>query len=387
MVRHFFLVLLLAAWPACAQLPASATLTPADSALLHAEVATIEKLLATAPDKNALTYVMARTWASAKQWPEAVEWLQKVAQAKVGADPSRDAVFAELRGTREFEAILAAVRESTPAVTRSELAFTVAEGDLTPESMAYDPVRKLYYFGSLRKGKVVRCTKSGVCGDFAGDLGTVLGIKAHGDGLWLLSNTDRESALIHYDLVSGKLVRKYSAAGEHLFNDLVVAQAGDVFLTDTKAGAIWHLAKNSSQLTRLPGSFDFANGVTISPDGKLVYVSTFPDGILVLDIKTHTAAPIARPGDLCMANIDGLYFHQGALIAVQNGWMTPRVVRLFLTRDLRRIERFEVLERRNPWFDGVTTGVIAGDDFVYMANIQDDKTTDFDPIKVLRLHL
>jgi hypothetical protein len=67
--------------------------------------------------------------------------------------------------------------------------------------------------------------------------------------------------------------------------------------------------------------------------------------------------------------------------------MTPRVVRLLLARDLRRIERFEILERRNPLFEGVTTGVVAGSEFFYMANIQDDKKNGFDPIAILKLHL
>jgi hypothetical protein len=55
--------------------------------------------------------------------------------------------------------------------------------------------------------------------------------------------------------------------------------------------------------------------------------------------------------------------------------MTPRVVHLILTHDLRAIQRFNVLERRNPLFDGITTGVVAGGGFFYMANIQDDKKT------------
>jgi hypothetical protein len=67
--------------------------------------------------------------------------------------------------------------------------------------------------------------------------------------------------------------------------------------------------------------------------------------------------------------------------------MSPRVVRLILGRDLRAIKRFEVLERRNPLFDGVTTGVIAGSDFFYMANIQDDQRTGYNPITMLKLHL
>jgi hypothetical protein len=48
---------------------------------------------------------------------------------------------------------------------------------------------------------------------------------------------------------------------------------------------------------------------------------------------------------------------------------------------------FDVLERRNPLFDGVTTGVVAGGDFFYMANIQDDKETGYNPITMLKLHL
>jgi hypothetical protein len=130
-------------------------------------VARIEKLLATGSDKNTLTYVMARTWASAKQWPETAQWLRKAVGLMAGLDPSRDSVFAELRGAREFDAILKSVDEATPPVLHSDSVFKIDEGDLAPESMAYDPVHKRFYFGSLRKGKVVGCSRAGDCSDFA----------------------------------------------------------------------------------------------------------------------------------------------------------------------------------------------------------------------------
>jgi hypothetical protein len=60
---------------------------------------------------------------------------------------------ADLHGTREFEEILAAVREATQAVSHSSPAFQVAEGDLAPESIAYDPNGKHFYFGSMKKEK------------------------------------------------------------------------------------------------------------------------------------------------------------------------------------------------------------------------------------------
>jgi SMP-30/Gluconolactonase/LRE-like region len=382
------LALSLAAWPVSAQLPPSGTLSDTDRPLFRAEVTRLEKLLTAAPDKATVTYLMARTWASAKQWPETMEWLRKVAALNVGFDPSRDSVFSELRGTHEFGEIMLAVEHVTPPVSNSTSAFQVGEGDLVPENLAYDPRDKHFYFGSIKKGKVVRCSTSGDCTEFAGGLGTVLGLKARGDGLWVLSNSNTESALMHYDLRSAGLVHKYSvAAPGHDFNDLAFAPAGDIYLSDTRAGAVWHLAPGAMQLNKLSARFEFANGITLSPDGRLLFVSTFPDGITVLDLKTQIAAPITHPPDLCLSTIDGLYYYHGTLIAIQNAFMSPRVVRLVLTPDLRGIQRFDVLERRNPLFEGVTTGVLAGDEFFYMANIQDDKTAGFNPITILKLRV
>jgi hypothetical protein len=375
-----------AVWPAAAQLPASGTLSDADWQSFRAEVARIQTLLASAPDKDSVTYVMARTWASAKQWPETVEWLQKVAERNSGLDPSRDSIFADLRGTKEFDEILAAVGRATPAVSHSSAVFEIAEGDLAPESVAYDSKGKHFYFGSMRKGKVIRCSAFGNCTPFANGLGTVVGLKVHGQGLWLLNNSNQESALVEYDLASARVVHRYAVGGGHNFNDLAITPAGDVYLTDTRAGVVWYLAKGAADLTKLPGRFEFANGIALSPGG-ILYVSTFPDGISVVDLKTSLGKPIGRPPDLCLATIDGLYFYRGALVAIQNGFMTPRVIRLNLTRDFRAIEGYEVLERRNPLFEGVTTGVLIGRDFFYMANIQDDKKTGFDPIRILKVHL
>jgi sugar lactone lactonase YvrE len=388
-LRSAILAMLAGCAAASAQLPPSGTLSPGDGALFRAEVGRIEKLLASAPDTAAVTYQMARTWAAARQWPEAIQWLRRaVEHAKPGLDPSHDSVFADLRGTREFDAILSAVREATPPVSHSSAAFVVAEGDLAPESMAYDPKGQSFYLGSMRKGKVVRCSPAGDCTQFAGGLGAVLGLKIHGNGLWLLSNRDKESALINYDLASARMIRKYAVGGPgHMFNDLAIATSGDVYLTDTRAAAVWLLANGSADLTRFPGRFESANGITLSPDESLLYVSTFPDGITTIDLKTHAANPIARPPGLCLAAIDGLYFHAGGLIAIQNGVMTPRVARFSLSRNLRTIQAVEILERRNPFFEGVTTGVLVGNEFFYMANIQDGKETGFNPITVLELQL
>jgi sugar lactone lactonase YvrE len=283
---------------------------------------------------------------------------------------------------------MAAVRQATPPVSHSSPAFQVREGDLVPESMAYDPKGKQFYFGSMRKGKVVRCSGGGECAEFVSGLGLVLGLKANGDGLWVLSNSDGESALIRYELRSGREIGRFTVAGPgHSFNDLTIAAIGDIYLTDTAVGAVWRLAKGSPALARLPGRFEAANGIALSSNGKLLYVSTFPDGILVMDLKTGTAVPLKRPGNVSLTFVDGLYCRGGALIAIQNGYMSPRVVRLKLAGDGRGVERLEILERRNPGFDGITTGVMADGEFFYMSNIQDEKKSGFEAIRILKLRL
>lgn len=388
MICRVALALGIAVASAWAQLPASGVLSPSDEPLFRDEVARIENLLRADPGECALTYQMARTWASGKQWPETIQWLHRAMELRAGFDPSRDRVFAELHGTREFAALVQRAVEATPAVSHSRIAFRIAEGDLKPESVAYDPSTQAFYFGSMAKGKVVRCSASGDCRQFAAGLNTVLGLKVDGHSLWLLNNAAADSSLIRYDLASGNLLRRFSTgAPGHLFNDLTVAPDGGVYLTDTRAGAVWRLARGSDKLVQLAGRFTAANGIAIAPDGRLLFVSAFPDGVQVVDLRKGVAAPLGHPPNVCLANIDGLYFHRGALIAIQNGFMSPRVIRLTLSRDGRSIVRAEILERRNPLFDGITTGVLDGSNFFYMANIQDDKSEQFDPIAVLRLLL
>lgn len=348
-----------------AQLPAPGDLSDADRPAVRAEIARVGALFATVPDRATISYEMARTWAFAKQWPEAMDWLRKTVALNAGIDPSRDSVFAELRSAKEFAEVSAAVRESTPPVLNSQPAFQVPEGDLVPESMAFDPRGNRFYFGSMRKGKV--CTPSGDCEKFATGLGTILGLKIRAGELWLLNNSSKSSEtsseLVRYNLASREVVRRYAMAGRHLFNDLVFAPSGNVYVTDTAAGAVWWLERGTSNFAKLPGRFEHANGVAISSDGLLLYVSTFPRGIDVVNLRTGASTAIARPKELCLAQIDGLYFYRRSLIAIQNGFMTPRVVRLTLTRDLHSVRSFDVLERGNPLFDGITTGVIAGRDF------------------------
>jgi hypothetical protein len=114
-----------------------------------------------------------------------------------------------------------------------------------------------------------------------------------------------------------------------------------------------------------------------------------------VDVETRTVRALGRPPSVTLAAIDGLYFHRGALIAIQNVAVTNRVARLYLNPALDAVERLEVLERRNPLFNLPTTGAVAGSDFYYIANSQIRNLKDgkilsrekLRPVQILKVRL
>jgi hypothetical protein len=196
---------------------------------------------------------------------------------------------------------------------------------------------------------------------------------------------------------SGKLIRKYPLdppRRRHVANDLVIDKQGNVFLTDTAGDPpLYWLPHNADRLEVFNPKLTVTNtnGIAISdqPSPKL-YVASFPDGITVIDIASKSFHAIAHPPDLCLASIDGLYFFNGSLYAIQNGVMVHRIVRLRLDRDLDAITNFDILERRNPLFDGgPTTAAIAGHQLYFVANPQLDNKPDraTNPLRILRIAL
>ena len=392
---------LLCSGPLAAQLPPSQTLSADDLKGMTEEIDRFQNLLRTAPDKCSVMFEIARNYAFGGQYRETMEWLSRVVALHAGLDPSRDKVFTKLEHTKEFQILVQKVREDTPPILNSRVAFQLKKADLFPENLAFDPQSDKFYFGSTFKDMIVRCAKSGTCQPFISahrdGLGYVLGLKVDPSSktLWATSNSDKGAGLFHYSLPSGKLLGRSVLTDSHLFNDLVVNSRGEVFVTDTKAGAVYRSRPTEEGLTRLAPDHQFtaANGIALSSDEKTLYVSAFGDGVTVVDIASETTHPLVRPSDVCLAYIDGLYFQQGSLIAIQNGPMVPRVVRFRLNPELNRIENQEVLERRNPLFDGVTTGVVASGKFYYMANNQIDKASHgkispnarLNPIDILEL--
>lgn len=106
------------------------------------------------------------------------------------------------------------------------------------------------------------------------------------------------------------------------------------YVTDTREGSVYRLNPENNILRRIAPQHTFtaANGIAFSPDGKLLYVSAWGDGIVAINLQTGSVEPVRHPDRIGLSFISGLYCVAGSLVAIQNGPMLPRVTQFKLNR-------------------------------------------------------
>jgi tetratricopeptide (TPR) repeat protein len=114
-------------------------------------IAPLERALKTSADPGLVTYEIARTYAAAGQSAPAIKWLRKVVALNQDFDPTGDEAFDAMRSTPDFRSLLSDIEKATPPVRLSRPAFNIADPDLIPEGMAYDPAGRRFFLGKLLK--------------------------------------------------------------------------------------------------------------------------------------------------------------------------------------------------------------------------------------------
>jgi hypothetical protein len=89
-----------------------------------------------------------------------------------------------------------------------------------------------------------------------------------------------------------------------------------------------------------------------------------------VDLGSRNVSLVEAADSVLALGIDGLYFHRGNLVGIQNGVTPHRVTRFTLSPAGDRVLRAEVLERAHPRYDEPTLGVLVGGDLYYIANAQ-----------------
>lgn len=277
------------------------------------------------------------------------------------------------------------------AQPKSTLAFTIPEKDLIPEGIAHDALTGAFYISSTYQRKIVKIDAFGRIYDFIksgqdGIWGTLgMRVDAKRGHLWVVSSHTGpgmpmrdmpaeeagSSAVFKYDTEKGALIKKYQLGPvpqSHFLNDLVLHAKGDVFISDSRARAIYRITPEADSLALFRKLEISPNGITISDNQRYLFVAlrgevgriTIADGELIL---------LKKPPGLTVG-ADGLYFYHNSLISIEPYDTVSVVNRLHLSDNYDRIEKQTVVEADHPAFNQPTTGVIVKDQLFYIANSQ-----------------
>lgn len=372
---------------------------PTDAEQVHEQIAIVERLKAVVPDRGAVLYFLAAANQHLGETREALGLLKECLALREGFDPSGEPAFLGLKGTKEFDDMVASVHRDFPPVAEARLAFVTEEKDLVPEGLAYDANQNLFYLSSLNRKKIVKIDAEGRTSDFVpGDrygLLPVLGIRLDPtDGtIWADTFEDAgRTALLHFD-ASGKLLGRYAPRDsvKHGFNDLIVRKNGEVITTDSLSNQVFRFDRQSGSFTPLAvyRTLFYPNGIALADDDRALYVADAV-GVLKIDLLDGTSHDVDAGARSTLAGADGLYWHNGSLIAVQNGIGAPRIAAFKLSPDGNRVTRTTVLENRTQFTVLPTMGAIRGNDFYFIANSQvdnlnGDKVMDVTKLAVVRI--
>jgi sugar lactone lactonase YvrE len=342
------------------------------------------------PAHGGVTWALASALALTGDSAGAFRALRRFAALGYWGDLAADSDFTALRGSRAYAELTRRLEENRRPVVVSRVAFELPEANLLTEGIACDSVKGTFFVGSVRKGKILRVAGDGRTSPFGtvqGGRWAPLGLRVDQlrDALWVaaaalpqtegyLPADSGRSAILRYDLRSGRLASRYEPRDgqAHAIGDLIVTRAGDVFATDSRAPIVYRIKAGSDSLERFIESplLLSAQGLALTPDERTLYVADYARGILRVDLASRSVTLLRTADSVLALGIDGMYYHEGRLIGIQNGVAPHRVVRLTLSPEGDRIVEARVLERAHPRYQEPTLGVLVSGELFYIANSQ-----------------
>jgi len=342
----------------------------------------IQSLRKERPNDGVLIFYEAITRIDLDDRDAAFALLRSLQGRKLGLVPVRDAGFEAMWNDHEFQKIREKLANEEPRMPDAPVAFRLADPKLIPEGIAYDSKGDRFFIGSVAQKKIVSANRKGDVKDFSkpeDNLDCVLGlfVDSAQQHLYAVSTNgfldeaqkQRRNAVVRYDLKTGLLVNRYDAPDANQLNDLTIAADGTIYATDSAGGTLFRKAPADKTLRPFGanGALPGANGITLGPDGKLyVAMST---GIATIDPSTGSPTRLSQPDTVVTGGCDGLYWHRGDLVGIQNVTNPGRVIRMALGDQGTRISRVTVSQsHHHPEFAEPTTGAIAADALYVIAN-------------------
>jgi len=308
---------------------------------------------------------------------------QFVAMGQADEEVLKGKSFDSLRELPGYHAIHADMTANAAGESAAEEAFRLQSAARIPEDIDYDPETKHFYISTVLGRQILRVNMTGLAKLFADapDQWPVMALKVDSrrhslwatevalDGFAAVSKEDwGRSAILQYDLRSGRLLHRIEGPPKTALGDMALAN-GDPIVSDGEHGGVYRVNRKTMSVVRIDaGDFVSPQTPAVLADGKHILVPDYVRGIGLLDLDTKHVVWIPTDGKHALTGIDGLYAVGNTLIATQNGTSPERVVRFASTTLKTRVLSESIIERATPTLGDPTHGVVVGDYFYYIAN-------------------
>jgi hypothetical protein len=319
--------------------------------------------------------------------------LTRYADFGLGRDLTTDTTLRRLTMLPAFRDVARRHAMHIAPMPNSRPVAVLPDSTFFPEGMDLDPRTGFFYVTSIRHRTIAELTPRG---DYIREilprsgvgLGAILAVRVDPQRgvLWVTTSGIPQMAgfqpgdstvhsLLRINLPEGEIAARWDIpGGGHTLGDVALGPLGDVFMSDSQEPVLYRLSPDSNTMRpyRHP-LFRSLQGVAPAPGAHKVFVADYSHGLLNVDIATGEVTRLLDAPNSTSLGCDGIAWHDGAIIAVQNGVVPPRVMRFELDSTWTRIVRADVLDRNVPIADEPTIGTLYGDDFVYVANSQWEK--------------
>jgi len=327
-------------------------------------------------------YNLACAWALTGRHERALDMLEQLGRARVDFGMAGDVDLASLRDLPRFRALLDEVERTTRPTHGSRLYFRAQELGLVPEGIAFDAASGRIFFGSMRSGEIFVLDRHMNLARFAqvAEHGTLAAIGMTVDAqrglLWVIGtrlpmtenfdgHAPASTGVFGFALDSGALRHKYLRDDIDIgYNDVALGPAGELYLSGGRLGVV---AVGAGRIRDLPLATPIvgSNGIVASADGQWLLTSSYPVGIAAVRLADGAVHYLEAPADVPLYGIDGMYWHDGALIAVQNGVRPWRLMRLELNASLTAVTDARAIDFANA-DSTATTAVIDGERLLHI---------------------
>lgn len=321
----------------------------------------------------------------ARQTDEALQsFAQFVAMGQSSPEVLKAKSFDPLRTLPQYHGIYAGMAANAASKSMASEVFRLQSAARIPEDIDYDPNAKFFYISTVLGKQILRVDMAGRSKVFASapDQWPMMALKVDSrrgvlwatevalDGFAAAAKEDwGRSAILEYDLLSGKLMHRIEGPPKSALGDTALAANGDPIVSDGAHGGVYRINRATQSVARIDAG-DFVSPQTPAAlaDGRHLLVPDYVRGLGVLDLNTRHVDWVPMDGKHALSGIDGLYAIGDTLIATQNGTSPQRVVRFALTASKTRVLSESIIEQATATLGDPTHGVVIGNYFFYIAN-------------------